>query len=231
MVSNVPTAPVRNLTLGWDFGCAILTATDAVVCWGDDTFGITAAAPVGAFANVSAGTAHVCATTAANTVSCWGSNAFGKATAPTDRLLSRASAGDQHSCALTADGDRFCWGDAGDWTQPLVGAFTTVDAGQSETCMQDNRGFIPVAICDTFGTSEQIMADHFDLGRSGVLCSVFGGEISCLGTTTTPPSGSDTDLFVEVAVGQSHYCARTGAGAVTCWGTSERGALGLPTAE
>ncbi|MGK0344585.1 MAG: alpha-tubulin suppressor-like RCC1 family protein, partial [Myxococcota bacterium] len=168
----------------------------------------------------------------AGTVTCWGSNAFDKATPPTDLPLFNASAGDQHSCALTADGDRQCWGDSGSWATFREGTFATVDAGQSESCMQDNTGFVPAVACDgAIADAGPITAEQFDLGRNGVLCSVFNGEISCLGTTVTPPTGSDGDLFIEVAVGQSHYCARTGLGAVTCWGTSERGALGLPTAD
>ena len=232
MVSGVPTSPVRDVTLGWDFGCAITTTTDAVVCWGDDTFATATNAPAGAFATISAGTSHVCATTSAGSVTCWGSDAFQKATAPTGVPLFNASAGDQHSCALTAAGDTQCWGDAGAWTTPRVGPFDAVDAGRSSTCVQDNTGIIPNVVCNgTFADASPLIAENFDLGRNGALCLVMGGDISCLGTTTTPPSGLDDERFIDVAVGQSHYCARSGAGAVTCWGTSERGALGLPTAE
>ncbi len=232
MVTHVPTAPVRDVTLGWDFGCAITTTTDTVVCWGDDTFATATNAPAGPFATVSAGTSHVCATTTTGAVTCWGSDAFGKATPPEDVPLFNVSAGDQHSCGLTADGDRQCWGDSGLWTAQRVGPFASVDAGRSASCMQDNTGFVPSLACDgAFADTTPMHAEQFDLGRHGKLCSVFGGDISCLGTTATPPTSSGDNLFIEVVVGQSHYCARTGAGSVTCWGTSERGALGLPTAD
>lgn len=232
VVSNVPTTPVRNIAMGWDFACAISISDGSVVCWGDNTFGTTTDAPVGEFESVSAGTAHACANTSTGGVACWGSDSFGKATAPTGVSLFDVNAGDQHSCALTSQGDRQCWGDTGVWSLLREGPFASVDAGQSTSCMQDNTGVVPSVVCDgDYSEAGQIMADQFDLGRTGVLCSVFGGDISCLGTLVDPPPGSDADLFQEVVVGGTHFCARSQMDSVTCWGTSERGALGLPAAE
>lgn len=224
MVSDVPTASVRDLDLGWDVGCA-LDISNAIVCWGDDTFGLVSASPVGPFTQVTTGTLHACALDAGGTPTCWGSDSFGKATAPIGPFID-ISAGDQHTCALSADGSRTCWGDTGAWSASLVGPFNTVDAGASRTCMGDDRGVFPAFQCSATATPTN--AEAYDTGRGATTCYVQGGQALCIGGPDGPAPQED-DPFFDVAAGFTHHCARAESSQITCWGYSERGALDLPT--
>jgi hypothetical protein len=90
--------------------CA-LQADGTVVCWGDNSFGATAApSTLGAVSQVSAGGHHTCALKTDGTVVCWGDNSAGATAVPaTLGPVIQVSAGYLHTCALRADGTVACW--------------------------------------------------------------------------------------------------------------------------
>ena len=141
------------ISAGLDYTCG-LTTEGAAYCWGSNVDGVLgpaapgrcgdvepvpcAVAPVRintslSFAEIAAGSSHVCARTHARVVYCWGSNVQGQTGAPVagaeGKILAprrveeppRVGAfnavvsGGSHSCALAARGQLYCWGLNASW--------------------------------------------------------------------------------------------------------------------
>lgn len=128
-----------------------------------------------------------------------------------------------HVCAIDAGGGVWCWGfnlrgqlgngTTTDSTLPvavtgLASGVAAVSAGVNETCAVTTSG--------------------------GVKCWGWNGQ-GQLGDGTTVDSSTPVDVVglasgvARVAVGSSHACALTVAGAVKCWGAAGRGQLGNGT--
>ena len=84
-----------------------------VVCWGDNTYGVTNV-PLGLddVVAIAAGEMHCVALRNNGCVVCWGDNIYNQSTIPDDLTnVVAIAAGYRHSLALRKDGRVVCWGD------------------------------------------------------------------------------------------------------------------------
>jgi alpha-tubulin suppressor-like RCC1 family protein len=204
----------------------------------------------GVVTQIAAGGSHTCALLDDGTVRCWGRNANGQlgygntaavgdnespsAAGPVDvgGTVTQIAAGTNHTCAVLADRTVRCWGLAtvgrlgygntiaiGDNESPSAagpvdvgGAVTQIAAGHSHTCALLDTGAVRCWGFAFFGQLGQ--GNQLDIGaRPDRLPSAVGD---------VPVGGPAT----EIALGESHTCARLETNAVRCWGRGHRGQLG-----
>jgi cysteine-rich repeat protein len=208
-----PGATVKDLALGEDHTCALLT-TGSVRCWGRNNFGqlgygntnnqgddelvnnVPDVALTGPVRKLAAGNAHTCALTVAGTLRCWGRGDFGQ--------LGQSFSGSNAS-----------WGDAaGELPSALPGDIATgaqvddVVAGAFHTCALSSDGQLK---CWGRG----------DSGQLGY------GNLNNL--AAPPAAGVDLDgaTAFQIAAGTAHTCALRSDGTARCWGDGDDGRLGL----
>ncbi len=223
------TEGATDLSVGRDFACAIVSA--AVKCWGSNTKGqlgqgnTTESSEtlmlngLSDVKSISAGDQFACALSNSGNSFCWGDNSKRQISASGEIQTSRVptslsnvvsiDAGSNFLCAMLADGSIKCIGDNSKGQSGIVtssavpfgpwdkSVFMKVAAGTNTTCVINESAF-----------PQNIMA----------------GNLSCWGDLI--PSGTDSTLFVDVAVGNVSACAVTVAGAVWCWGANGSGQLG-----
>ena len=232
------------VTAGLGHTCA-LTSAGAVKCWGANWSGqlgsnSTVASPtpvdvVGLSSGVTAiaaGSDHSCALTSAGALKCWGANWEGQIGdgSQINRLVpadvsglgtgvTAVAAGLEHTCALKSGGTVQCWGgnpygQLGDETtsnsltpfdvSELTGA-TAITAGSRHTCAIAGNGAVK---CWGRNSSGQ-------LGDNSTTTRLSPVDVSGLSSGV-----------VALALGGSHSCALTNAGAAKCWGANWTGQLG-----
>lgn len=193
-------------------------------------------------ADVAVGALHACLMASDHRMQCWGQNEFGlvgDGTTMTPRLLPvwaaggipydavTLSAGLTHSCA-TRTSTAFCWGlnvfgamgigSVGFFaaTPVAVGisgstpVFTRTFAGGYHTC-----GLTPLGDAWCWGWNAE--------GQVGANSAAFS-----IPTPTAVAAGGTR--FTTLAMGESHSCGLTSAGAAWCWGGNGRGESGRDTA-
>jgi alpha-tubulin suppressor-like RCC1 family protein len=196
---------------------------------------------------VRTGGAHACALTAAGAVRCWGGNAAGQlgngatlpGTAPVEvpalAGVTALAAGARHTCAL-ANGRVFCWGANDRGQLGLERAPATCTAtGIAVPCAR---------------TPEEVprLTDVVDLvaGDEHTCARTAAGTVSCWGTNALGELGNATSGDAPtpapqavmagarllrgaraIAAGAHHTCALRDDGAVLCWGSADRGQLGV----
>jgi alpha-tubulin suppressor-like RCC1 family protein len=179
---------------------------------------------------VVAGLRHTCALLADGEVRCWGKNSDGQLadSTRTDRLTPVASAvgpvvaltaGGEGTCAVRADASGVCWG---------VNSLGQLGNGTSSITPDPVEivGMAPaVSISTALSHSCAVHADHT------VSCWGYNAY-GQLGNGTVGPAGYTPSTVVgltdavAVATGYLHTCALRIGGAVSCWGSNGRGALG-----
>lgn len=227
-------------------GLCALTDIGGVKCWGTsisgdgssemrlapvDVVGLTSGAKA-----IAAGSEHMCAVTAGGGVQCWGvivhrpSPVISYSPVDVPGLSSGVvaiAAGLEHTCALTTAGGVKCWG------SNLVGQL-----GDGTT----EQRLSPV---DVVGLDSGVVAI-----TAGVIhtCAITrAGAAVCWGTATGGRLGDGTTQniwrlepvgvsgltsgVVAISAGPEHTCALVYGGAVKCWGSNYKGALGDGTSE
>ena len=209
----------------------------------------------GTVVQIAAGGSHTCALLADGTVRCWGANTSGQlgygntttigdnetpaAAGPVDvgGTVVQITAGASHTCALLADGAVRCWGS---------GALGRLGYGNTFTIGNDET---PAAAgpVDVGGPVKQIAA-----GGNHTCAVLDTGEVRCWGFASSGQLGYGNTITVggqpdrlpaafgpvnvggavaEVALGESHTCARLETNTVRCWGRGEHGQLGHASTE
>ncbi|HEX3760002.1 MAG TPA: hypothetical protein VHW23_14905 [Kofleriaceae bacterium] len=248
-----PFTDAADIDAGLDFTCA-RRLDGTAWCWGSGRrvgggelpdqptprAVMTAAGPLDAVVQVSAGATHACAVRSDGTVWCWGANdtaQLGDAdvtgrlvAAPVRRADGSAfdgaglvAAGAGFTCAARAD-NTWCWGTNmfGQLGQPggpamsaapvvaLPAAVTALAAGGGHACAAEPDGS---AWC--WGRTEDGQIGEPGLPGVGVApvpVQLAGGD---------PLAGTQS-----LAAGEAHSCASTTSGGVRCWGAGDSGQLG-----
>jgi alpha-tubulin suppressor-like RCC1 family protein len=214
-----------------------------VTCWGGNDSGQLGDATITSRATpatvldlenvrqLEVGTFHVCALLANKTVRCWGNNDAGQLgdgttstrTRPVQvkglRDVEQLALGGGHSCARLTSGTVRCWGANGmaqlgvpgrslrlpTSTPVAVGGISNaidLAAGLNHTCVRT-----PARV-SCWGWNEECQLGFKDHGER------------CMGTpckATPTPVPSLTDV-AELALSDTHSCARHTDGTVSCWG-------------
>lgn len=232
-----------QLSSGGAHACG-LAADSTAYCWGSNEHGqlgdsttVDRAAPTPVsggrkFQVISAGRYHTCAITPDFLGVCWGRNEYGQggfggtksSTFPleviTRAVLEMVSAGGDHTCATSPRGDGYCWGRGED--------------GQLGNSADENIT-VPIETWGRRGYREMRAGGRHTCTlwhQTRVVC--WGAnERGQLGNASRTPSRVAMDIrmspktaFVSLALGDSHSCGLTDAGAVYCWGDNTDGQLG-----
>ncbi len=247
--SNVDTIDVRDrfadsiqVAAGDYHGC-LLRRTNAVWCWGQNTFGqlgnrnfgpssfLAGSVPdlLDAVEVVASGT-HSCARRRGGQVQCWGLGALGNGSEspvsrPTDvSALTDASdlgAGPTHTCAVQTTGAVWCWGEN--------------DSGQ----LGDNTLTRALRPRQVVGLADAV---EVAAGQQHTCARRTGGTVSCWGRNyygqlgsgggpdrLTPVPVPGLSGVVQIAAGAQGTCARMPDNTLRCWGQN-RNAIFFPTA-
>jgi alpha-tubulin suppressor-like RCC1 family protein len=179
-----------------------------------------------------AGSSHSCAIGSDKFTYCWGrndraqvgvynlSNIKSPIIVEGTPILTLLSAGDDHNCGINAIGDAYCWGynyygQVGDGTTlkrneatEVTGglSFTSISAGGSHSCGITYSGD---SYCWGLNDNGQLGIDTTDY-RSLVPVKVSGGH-----------------SFTSLEAGWGYTCGITTSLRMYCWGTNDRGQLGI----
>ncbi|MBK9646669.1 MAG: hypothetical protein IPO67_16210 [Deltaproteobacteria bacterium] len=145
-IGEVPLGPLRGVTSGYDFSCA-LDEDNTPICWASEgSMGGDVADTSQPYLRLEAGMDHVCGIHKVdNTVGCWGEDDDGQAAVPPDNqgAVTALSVGNRHTCAIDAAGALRCWGAPGAWlAEGVGGAWVLVAAGKDLTCAVDLDGVL-----------------------------------------------------------------------------------------
>lgn len=239
--------PVQSLSLSSmnNHQCAI-RSDGSMVCWGansagqvgDSTSGTNRSTPTavtslasGVIASATGGT-HTCAIKSDNSLWCWGNGSTGQLGLGSiaskifpfqvSGTYKNVAAGNAHSCAIRTDDTLWCWGSnnlrqLGDGsavsysTSPVQVTGTSdrykeVFAGNNHTC-----GILTTDDIKCWGDNGYAQA------------SGNGAPTTYVATPTTVDSGV---MYSKLALGGTHTCGITSAGALKCWGQNSSGQLG-----
>ena len=235
---TAPEAPAgAEHTCGLGFG-------GSVKCWGTNFAGqlgdgtnVDRNAPVDVVGlgrgvtAIATGSEHTCAVIAGG-VRCWGANFSGQLgdgtnanrNSPVDVSglswgVTAIAAGAEHTCAVVAGGVK-CWG-----------ANFSGQLGDGTNANHNTP-------TDVSGPGLPVTA--LAAGGSHTCALSAGGAVKCWGTNFTGQLGDGSNVgrnapvdvlglprrVTAIAVGGSHTCALSAAGAVSCWGTNSSGQLG-----
>ncbi len=237
---------VAAITAGSQHSCARTTA-GAVRCWGsnfngqlgngtttDSTTPVAVSGLDSGVAAIAAGhNVHTCALTTAGAVRCWGWNVYGQlgdgstmgrstpvAVSSLGSGVATIVAGTSHSCARTTAGAAHCWGDN---FFGQLGDGSTTHRTTPVAVSGLGAGVAAIAAGDTHSCALTTAGAVHCWGNNSY------GQLGDGSTTprTTPVAVSGLDSGVAaIAVGGTHSCALTTAGAVRCWGKNLDGQLG-----
>ena len=226
-IGEVPLGPLRGVTSGYDFSCA-LDEDNIPSCWAaEGMMGGDEADTSQPYLRLEAGMDHVCGIHKVdNTVGCWGEDDEGQAAVPSDLGVVKAlSVGNRHTCAIDDDDALRCWGAPGAWlAEGVGGAWALVAAGKDLTCAVDLDG---VLTCWGDTSPDLAALDGLDIqsmaaGSLG-LCALDADELlSCaLLEEAELPEGParSLDLSLNPALGAFSYgCVLDESSALSCFG-------------
>jgi alpha-tubulin suppressor-like RCC1 family protein len=241
------TSGVSSISVGGLNSCAVLTATQNLMCWGSNLVGQigdnlpqyrNTPTDVDLLKNsqisgIGMFNQHTCALSTSGGVKCWGSNGDGRLgdgtttqrSTPVDVTgltsgVAAVSAGGLHTCALTTSGGVKCWGYNFN--------------GQ----IGDGTSTARTTAVDVTGLTSGVSA--VSTGQSHSCALTTAGGVKCWGYNLYGQlgDGSTTDRLTAVDVtgltsgaaavssGYFHTCALTTSGGAKCWGQNTNGQIG-----
>ncbi|MCL2824797.1 MAG: hypothetical protein FWD57_12470, partial [Polyangiaceae bacterium] len=236
---------ITAMSARWNNTCAIIKGK--AQCWGYNNHGqlgdnttTSTATPVMVqgldidVLAVSTGNSHTCVINKLNNVLCWGLSELGQigsAYTGEDQLtptlvndsestFTAISSGAEHTCAVTTDGKVKCWGFNNNRQLGSPGAIIDRPTEVSPAL----SGIISVATGPWHSCA---------MSASAVWCwglnsdaQVGTGTASSIIATPTEITAVGGDV-VAITAGQAHTCVLTKGREVKCWGSNERGQLGI----
>ena len=206
------------------------------------------------FTAVTAGGAHTCGTTAGGGTYCWGSNYLGELGDGTGawRAVPAPVTGGLHftamnaawlnSCGLTAMGAVYCWGanqngqlGVGTRNGPEDCGFIPGDVPCSHTPVRvaGSLTFVSISVgsddsCAVMQTGAAYCWGRNQVGQLGLGTST-GPEDCGVSCATAPMATLGGLTFATVSAGGAHSCGVVSSRAAYCWGSNDRGQLGVGT--
>jgi alpha-tubulin suppressor-like RCC1 family protein len=202
---------------------------------------------------VAAGNYHFCALLSSGRVDCWGYNLLGQlgdgnqttSNTPVEvRALTsavRIAAANQHSCAVLSSGRVDCWGANSDGQLGVGGPY------RPEACESPGGGF-EGGFCSKTPVEAHGVTSAVDVatGASDACALLSSGHADCWGSNASGQLGNEACEYsnclsytpvevqglsgaTEIAIGgdgSGNACAALSSGALECWGSNWRGALG-----
>ena len=185
---------------------------------------------------ISSGGDHICTILGDSDLQCWGDNTFGQLGDGTtaDRQILTAvgldsartavsiSSGEDHTCSILDNGEIQCWG-RNNFGQLGDGTNT-----HSSTPVEVSMGEVPVQLSAGDWHTCAIMDDASlkCWGRNN-----FGqlGDGTNTDSSTPVSVNLPGEKFLAVSAGSNHTCAVSNNWAVSCWGSNQKGQLGIGT--
>jgi alpha-tubulin suppressor-like RCC1 family protein len=245
----------QSISAGDTHACAV-TSAGAAYCWGRNAGGQlgtgrtggghTAPAAVSghlAFRTISAGYYHTCGVTRDGKGYCWGRNDQGElGNAPRAasgvpvrvageaafRLVEAAAQFD-YSCAVDANGALSCWG-ANCFNQLGVDSLTEQCGTPPMPCSTKPSA---VHAAGTFQTVGVAFSHSCALMPAGAVLCWGDNNAGQLGNgnsgdrSVTPVAVAGGQTYRTLSVGREFTCAITAQGVPQCWGTNDKGQLGI----
>jgi alpha-tubulin suppressor-like RCC1 family protein len=200
---------VSQVSANGKFTCALVSASQSVVCWGRNQSGQLG---IGA-------TDDNTHTTPATVVGVGGVGTLGS--------VSAITTGANHACALISGGTVDCWGLDDHGQLGNGGAIPGTDSAR------------PTQVVGAGGSGTLSGVDEISGGRMHVCARLDDGTIYCWGrnengelgdgTTTSrsfPVRSGEITTAVQISAGEYHSCARLQDGTAQCWGAAAYGQIG-----
>lgn len=251
--SNVPvdvsglTAGVSKIYTGGNYSCALLTATQGVKCWGENTKGtlgdgtnVSKSVPIDVLGlmfgvlDLTVSVDNTCAITTSNALKCWGSNINGQLgdgttvnrNSPTNVVglssnVTKISISSSHACALLTDVTIKCWG---------VNTFSELGDGTF------SQSLVPVTATNLTGSIQDVQVN------SNSTCILKADErVYCIGNNTDDMLGDGNPTYFlripqkvfnsgnnikAASMGKNHTCYINSTNGIECFGDNLYGQIG-----
>ena len=216
--TDPPSGRYRAVSVGGNHGC-VLQFDGALRCWGDNFDGQRASSDY-EYAGVSTSDDATCGVRTDGVLDCWGKLSRYGGVPPPGRYRFVAL-GAKHACGIRADRSTICWGFGMQrQTKPPASGFAALELGWEFSCGLTPRGKLecwgnpPASIEEMQGPFRHLAA------ANASLCALKeDGSLQCKGLPPyTARPAPEHVKFKELGAGDKHFCGRTDADEILCWG-------------
>lgn len=226
--------------------CAI-TSDELIACFGRDTGneGIIDVPDVGFTTVAGSSGAQVlfCGATSKGKLRCWSRRKGGrnpvKQTPSEEQEWQQVTVGDRHACAIGEDSRVVCWGDddQGQLAVPEA-TFSEIEAAADHTCGMTTTN---TALCWGGGDPAPAFLDYvhgtnprnLTVGEDFICSSTIAGYDSTVDCYVEEGDGfwgvPAIASLVDMDAGNSHFCALTSDGDLSCYGANDHDQLEVPS--